>query len=126
MADHDRRVSRALPASVWMSRYARVPALTSGPTAPASLPLGIGIPSKTKDADTILASSNVEHLSDGPLSCRASVRHGESCLGAHLGDGPPDNKGYQRSVTETPILLFIWGNARYQSVHLGCAKGGTA
>jgi len=48
------RVSLALPASVWISRYARAPALTSGPTAPASLSPGIGIPGKTKDADTIL------------------------------------------------------------------------
>jgi hypothetical protein len=40
-------------------------------------------------------------------------------FGACLGHGPPDNKGYERSVSDTPILLLIWRNALCQPLHLG-------
>jgi hypothetical protein len=38
--------------------------------------------------------------------------------GAQLGHRPPDNKGHQRSASDTPILLFIWRNGRCQSLLL--------
>lgn len=44
--------------------------------------------------------------------------HASGPLGAHLGHGPPDNKGHQRPASDTPVLLVIWRNARCQSLPL--------
>jgi hypothetical protein len=37
-------------------------------------------------------------------------------LGAYLGHGPADNSRHERTVPDTPQLLFSWGNARCQLV----------
>jgi hypothetical protein len=50
---------------------------------------------------------------------RPSIDRPSPPLGAHLGHGPPDNKGHQRSVSDTPVPPFIWGNVRCQALPLG-------
>jgi hypothetical protein len=38
---------------------------------------------------------------------------------ACLGHGPADNSRHWRSISDTPDLLFMWVNARYQPLPLG-------
>jgi hypothetical protein len=47
-------------------------------------------------------------------SLPAWVRYEDS----HLGHGPPDNKGHERSLPDTHVPLFIWRNVRCQPLPL--------
>jgi hypothetical protein len=60
-----------------------------------------------------------EHLADRVAIQPGHQQHpSDQRLRGPLGHGPPDYKGHERSVMDTPVLLFIWGNARCQSLPL--------